>query len=68
MSAELDTLLTLPEVTKATHLSRSAIYRRMNGGDFPRPLQLSTNVIRWKRAEIAEWLDSLPRAGCRDKG
>lgn len=64
----LDNLLTLNEVMRVTYMSRSAIYRRMKGGQFPRPLQFSPNVLRWKQTEVADWLDSLPRAGCSRTG
>ena len=56
-------ILRLPEVMRLTGLSKGTIHRRYREGTFPRPLRLGPQSIGWPRAEILEWLESLPRAG-----
>ncbi len=55
-------LLKLSEVTKATSLGRSTIYRRIGQGSFPAPLQLSAGCVRWDAEDLKAWRDALPRA------
>lgn len=43
------------QVEALTGLSRATIYRRMDRGDFPRPLDLGPGCVRWTEADIAEW-------------
>ena len=52
----------MPEVMRLTGLSKSTIHRRYRAGTFPRPLRLGPQSIGWRREEILEWLESLPRA------
>ena len=63
MSAPEIRILRLPEVIRLTGLSKATIHRRYRDGTFPRPLRLGPQSIGWRRAEIVEWLESLPRAG-----
>ena len=56
-------ILRLPEVMRLTGLSKGTIHRRYREGTFPRPLRLGPQSIGWPRAEILEWLGSLPRVG-----
>ena len=57
-------IVRLLEVMRLTGLSKATIHRRYRDGTFPRPLRLGPQQsIGWRRAEILEWLDSLPRAG-----
>jgi prophage regulatory protein len=52
----------LSEVTKATSLGRSTIYRRIGEGTFPAPLKLSEGCVRWDDADLQAWRDALPKA------
>lgn len=44
-------LIPLREVSRITGLSKSALWRRINSGDFPHPVKLGT-VSRWERGEV----------------
>ena len=63
MSTGESGIVRLPEVMRLTGLSKTTIHRRYRAGSFPRPLRLGPQSIGWRREEIVEWLDSLPRAG-----
>lgn len=47
---------TLPEVMNRVGLSRSAIYKRMSEGRFPRPRSLNVKCAVWIEAEIGGWI------------
>lgn len=49
-------LIRLPEVIKRVGLSRSAIYKRMGDGNFPRSRSLGSKCAVWVEAEIDEWI------------
>lgn len=55
-------LLRLREVLARCGLSRSTLYRQMGEGAFPRPLRVGVRAVRWREAEIEDWLASRPRA------
>ena len=55
----LDPLLTLREVSQTVSLQSSAIYGRIQRGEFPPGLLLSRRCRRWRRSSIAAWLESL---------
>lgn len=48
-------LLKISEVCDFVGLSRATIYRRVDSGDFPRPVQLSARRIAWLTREVTEW-------------
>ena len=48
-------LLRLPTVIEQTGLARSSIYRRIQDGDFPAPVKLSSRAIGWPRHTIEAW-------------
>ncbi|MEW5691615.1 AlpA family transcriptional regulator, partial [Comamonas kerstersii] len=49
--------LKLKEVMEKTALSRSAIYRKMNDGEFPQSVSLGERAIAWVESEVDEWMD-----------
>lgn len=49
-------LIRLPEVIKRVGLSRSAIYKRMSEGKFPRSRSLGPKCAVWAEAEIDAWI------------
>lgn len=55
-------LLRLADVSAQVGLSRSTIYKRMDEGTFPRPMDLGPNVVRWRSTDIASWINSLEPA------
>ena len=54
-------LLRLPDVEKATGLSRMTIEREVKAGRFPRPVYPTQATRAWRSDEIAAWIDALPR-------
>ena len=57
-----DRLLRLSEVLTITSLGRSTVYRKMRDGTFPEPLKIGVRAVRWRQAEISNWLAACPRA------
>ena len=55
-------LLNRKQVESMTGLSRSTLYRQMRTGTFPTPLKVGIRAVRWRPHDIAEWLESRPRA------
>ena len=52
-------LIRLPEVMKRVGLSRSAIYKRMAEGSFPRSRSLGPKCAVWVEAEIDAWIKQI---------
>lgn len=50
-------ILKLPEVMKATALSRSSIYAFVSKGKFPAPVKLSERAVGWLESEIAAFIN-----------
>ncbi|NNN85402.1 AlpA family phage regulatory protein [Vibrio sp. A8-1] len=48
--------LKLQEVMEKTALSRSAIYRKMNDGEFPQSVSLGDRAVAWVESEVYEWM------------
>ena len=57
-----DRLLTRAEVEQITGLKRSAIYRLMEIGAFPRPYRVGSRAVRWSQREVLAWVGSRPRS------
>jgi prophage regulatory protein len=54
-------LLTCQEVMHLTGIrSRTTIWRRIQKGRFPSPVDLRAGRIRWRAADIAAWISALP--------
>lgn len=51
-----DNLLRLADVKARTGLSRTTIYRRIAAGDFPKPTQISAQLVAWYQGEIDAWV------------
>jgi prophage regulatory protein len=45
------------KVEAMTGLGRSSIYARMANGTFPKPVKLSTRMVRWVSSDIQGWLN-----------
>jgi len=45
----------LREVMSETSLSKPVLYRLMQGGAFPRQVQLSPRRVAWIRGEVDAW-------------
>ena len=50
-------ILRILEVADRTGLARSSIYAKIQAGDFPRPIKLSTRSVGWLEADVNQWID-----------
>ncbi len=57
-----DRLLRRRDVERVTGMSRASIYRVMQEGDFPCPVKVGSTAVRWKKSDIAAWVESRPVA------
>lgn len=46
----------LKEVSHLSGLTKTPLYERIKSGDFPAPVPLSKNCVRWRSDEIAAWM------------
>lgn len=52
-------LIKLPEVLALCAISKTTLYRLVNEGDFPKPVQLSgKRSVAWRFREIEAWIES----------
>ncbi len=56
-----DRMLDVKQVAGLVNLSYPTIYRMMQRGEFPKPLQVSPRNVRWLETEITEWQQNCPR-------
>ncbi|MCB1608191.1 MAG: AlpA family phage regulatory protein [Xanthomonadales bacterium] len=59
---EVERILRITDVTRATGLSRSTIYNEIAMGRFPRAVQLSTRTVGWRISAVQEWIESREQA------
>lgn len=55
-------LLTRQQVEKIVGIRRSTIYKLMRLGRFPEPIKISPGCVRWRKAELEDWINSRPKA------
>ena len=55
----IDRLMRLADVEDRVGIRRSAIYRWMNDGRFPKPLRVGPRAVRWRESVVQEWIDGL---------
>jgi prophage regulatory protein len=48
-------IIRLPAVLERVGLKRTAVYDRIKGGEFPKPIKLG-RVSGWVEADIQEWI------------
>ena len=53
-------ILRLDEVERVTGLRKSAIYKMMRSGAFPKPLKLTQKAVGWRIADVESWIESRP--------
>jgi len=56
------TILRRPQVESKVGLGRSAIYRLIQLGRFPKPVKLTEKSVGWIESEIDQWIDERQRA------
>jgi prophage regulatory protein len=60
MSAEeASRILRLNTVLDRTGLSRSTLYRKIEGGTFPLRMQISERCVGWRESDVERWLGNL---------
>ena len=48
----------LPEVSRLTSMSRSALYRAEAAGEFPKRRRVGRRAVAWSEGEVLAWLAS----------
>ena len=57
-------LMKLSEVIAAVHYSKASIYRLMNDGKFPKPINLGGRSVFWVRTQIRSFIkEQIEKAG-----
>lgn len=51
-------ILRLPEVERRTGYKKSAIYQKMNAGEFPQKVQLGPRAIGWAESQVDGWVQA----------
>ncbi len=54
-----DRLLKRVEVEKIVGMGTTTIYRKINDGTFPRPVNQGTKLARWRESDVQAWIASL---------
>lgn len=54
-------MMRLSDVCKLVKVSRQTIFRRVKGGNFPKPVNMGGGTIGFYADEISEWQEGLPR-------
>ena len=54
-------ILDVKDVSLMTKISRVTIWRLEKEGKFPPRIKISSKRIGWRKAEVAKWIESLPR-------
>lgn len=60
-----DRLMTRKEVEARCGIKHRLLYELMRRGDFPEPLQIGPQAVRWQQSEVEAWIASRPRARAR---
>lgn len=59
-------IIRLSEVLSNTGLARSALYKYVADGAFPKPVSLGDRAVGWVESEVQDWV--LARIEERDRG
>lgn len=51
-----DRIIRINAVLERTGLSRSTLYRKINGGQFPKQIRISERCAGWRESEINAWM------------
>ena len=54
----MPTLIRLPEVERRTGHAKTTIYKLMNAGRFPRPVQIGRRAVGWIEDEIDRYIET----------
>jgi len=56
LHSHTNTLLRRQEIEAEFKISCATIYRWVKSGTFPKPIQLGSNMVRWKASDIEAWI------------
>ena len=56
----MEKLLRRAEVEDLVGLATTSVYRLMRAGSFPEPVRVGARAVRWRAADLDEWLASRP--------
>lgn len=57
-------LLRRPEVERLTGLHRATIYKLVQRGEFPKPVQISGRAVAWPELAVRQWIrERMRKAG-----
>lgn len=51
----------MKDLTQVIGLGKSKIYRMVNDGEFPKPIELAPNAVGWPSDEVKVWVASRSR-------
>ena len=54
-----DRLIRLRDVAIRVGMSKATIYRKIALGEFPKPVGVGGQSVRWRESVLAEWIASL---------
>lgn len=54
-----DRLIRMRDVTYLVGMSKATIYRKLKIGEFPRPVAMGGQAVRWRESDIAAYIASL---------
>jgi predicted DNA-binding transcriptional regulator AlpA len=55
----LEHLLTVADLADLLHVSKRSVFRLRSQGALPAPVELSSNIIRWRPSDICAYIDRL---------
>ena len=56
MSSKQERIIRLKTVLERTGLSRSTLYRKIDGGTFPRQIRIAARCAGWRESAVEAWL------------
>lgn len=56
MSNRAERIIRLKAVLERTGLSRSTLYRKINGGTFPKQIRIAARCAGWRESAVEAWL------------
>ena len=54
-----DRLVRLREVAAMVGLSKATIYRKVRAGEFPAPVSVGSQSVRWRESDLQAWIAAL---------
>lgn len=54
-----DRLIRLRDVVGRVGMSKATIYRKIALGEFPKPVSVGGQSVRWRESVLANWMEAL---------